>query len=176
MDSELISIGADETNDIVLLDPGIAPHHAQLLRHAEQQAWQMHDYQGTTSIIAPDTLITLGPVHMMLTAEGAAWDSTLPAPVATNQAPDTGSAGKWPLIIGAALAAGLLAGTLVWSLISSLDTKPSIPGSGQATQPAPVISQPASAPVVVYPPPALIARRSLSGLPAARHQQPSNSV
>lgn len=169
LDGDAASLGSDEHNDVVLLDPGIAAQHARLQRNPQagthddaagtpSAPWQLHHHDGSIVPLWPEQAVPLGPLRIVLADEGSPWEPWLnelnePAklPLAETAAPPAQRRPAISLIAvwaGAGLI-GIVAGLLTLSGLHDASAS-----TGKLPQ-QPIAAVPASAPapVLVYPAP-----------------------
>ena len=165
LDGDTASLGSDESNDIVLLDPGIAAQHGRVQRkpQAPESAdladpaaapWELHDHAGGVTPLLLGQPAALGPLRIVLANEGAPWEPWLDpsrepaaAPAAETVSPPAPPRAALPLIAvwGGAGVTGIVAGLL--TLASLYDIAPP-----KAPAPPPIVAALPPAPVLVYPP------------------------
>ena len=181
LDGDAAALGSDESNDIVLLDPGIEPRHARVLRDPQPDPqdidfdaaadpapahWQLHVHDGNVLPLRLEHAVALGPLRIVLAHEGAPWEPWInesspakPAPTAEVEAPPSKTQAALPLSavwIGAGvigIVAGLLTLTGLYDVSASPDTtaKPMHAAALPASAAAPATA--ASAPVLIFPTP-----------------------
>ncbi|WP_207004419.1 FHA domain-containing protein [Trinickia mobilis] len=104
IDASSVRIGSDADNDLVLLDPGIEPHHATLVcDEPGALRWSLCN-AGEPAPLPAGAPVDLGGVYLVVVAEDAPWS----APAARPSAAEPANGARAPYALAASAVAALL--------------------------------------------------------------------
>jgi len=151
LDGQVIHIGSDDSNDIVLLDNGIEARHASI-QFQENSQWVIQYLPESQPIpLALGDCASIGEVRLMLAEEGSPWRAPEPSAPPPSKNPGRSWASQVTLLLAILLGALSCGGMALWW------AQPDEPPARPVTAPTPS-STPPGASLKSYPaPPAPLA-------------------